>query len=108
MNTETSITETTELSDEALDQLAGGHGGGGAFLAGAVIGGIADAFAMHHSTVVFGQPQHFFAQPQPVFVPQQILAQPQPMYAQPQPVFAAAQPQYVMQPQATVVLNSGW
>ncbi len=116
MTTENTSTPA-ELNDEALNQLSGGHGGAGAFIAGAaiggILGGIAEAVSPH--TVVFGQqaPQYYappaqvyVQQPQPVYVqqPQPVIVQ-QPTYVQ-QPAYVQ-QPTYYAQP-GPIVINTGW
>ncbi len=107
----TSPSTETELSDEALDHLAGGHGGAGAFIAGAAIGGILGGIAeavSPHSVVIGQQAPQYYAPPAPVYV-----QPPQPVYVQqPQPVVVqqqtyVQQPTYYAQP-GPVVVNTGW
>ena len=104
-------TTETELSDDALDQFAGGHGGADIFIAGAaiggILGGIADVVSPH--TVVIGH------QAPQLYAPVQIFAQPvqpvyqtaPPAYVQPPQQVVVQQPTYVTQP-VPVVVNTGW
>jgi hypothetical protein len=101
-NSNTPATNDAAINDEALENVAGGHhhhnhhhdnGEGLGFIAGAILGGVAEAII--DPNVHFGVPAPQYVQPPRYVQPQYA----QPQYAQPQYVQPQYQQQYVPQPQ---------